>query len=79
VLHAATKAEIEAAFAGFAQLRAGVLVIGADTFFNAKSRLLAELSLRDGTRNLRVQRVRQAGGMMSYGGSIRESYRWAGI
>jgi hypothetical protein len=43
VLHAATKAEIEAAFAGFAQLRAGVLVIGADTFFNAKSRLLAEL------------------------------------
>jgi hypothetical protein len=45
VLHAATEAEIEAAFAGFAQLRAGVLVIGADAFFNAKSRLPANVSL----------------------------------
>ena len=47
VLHAAAEAEIEAAFASFAQLRADVLVIGADAFFNAKSRLLAELSLRN--------------------------------
>jgi hypothetical protein len=46
VLHAGTDAEIEAAFAGFAQLRAGVLLIG-QTLFSMPSRLLAELSLRD--------------------------------
>jgi hypothetical protein len=46
VLHAATQAEIEAAFAGFAQLRAGTCERGR-RFFNAKSRLLAELSLRN--------------------------------
>jgi putative tryptophan/tyrosine transport system substrate-binding protein len=34
ILRAGTDAEIEAAFAGFAQLKAGVLVIGADAFFN---------------------------------------------
>jgi hypothetical protein len=32
VLHAATEAEIEAAFASFAQLRADVLVIGQTLF-----------------------------------------------
>jgi hypothetical protein len=47
VLHAGIGAEIEAAFAGFAPSRANVLPIGADAFFNAKSWLLVELSLRD--------------------------------
>jgi putative ABC transport system substrate-binding protein len=46
ILRAVTDAEIEAAFAGFAALKAGILVIGADALFNSKSRLLAELSPR---------------------------------
>jgi putative tryptophan/tyrosine transport system substrate-binding protein len=80
VLRAATDAEIVAAFAGFAQLKAGVLVIGADALFNSKSQLLAELSLR-----YKVPAIYQygefadAGGLISYGGSIKESYRWAGV
>jgi ABC-type uncharacterized transport system substrate-binding protein len=46
VLRAGTDADIEAAFAGFAQMKAGVMVIGADAYFSARSQLLAELSQR---------------------------------
>jgi putative ABC transport system substrate-binding protein len=80
VLRAGTDAEIAAAFARFAELKAGVLVIGADALFNSKSQLLAELSLR-----YKVPAIYQygeftdAGGLISYGGSIKESYRWAGV
>jgi putative ABC transport system substrate-binding protein len=80
VLHASTEAEIETALADCARLKAGVLVIGADAFFNAKSRLLAELSLRYAVPAIyQYEEFTQTGGLMSYGGSIRESYRWAGI
>jgi putative tryptophan/tyrosine transport system substrate-binding protein len=80
ILLAGTEAEIEAAFAGFAQLKAGVLVIGADAFYNAKSRLLAELSLRYGVPSIyEYTEFTNNGGLMSYGGNIKESYRWAGI
>jgi putative tryptophan/tyrosine transport system substrate-binding protein len=80
ILRAGTEAEIEAAFAGFAQLKAGVLVIGADAFYNAKSRLLAELSLRYGVPSIyEYTEFANNGGLMSYGGNIKESYRWAGI
>jgi putative ABC transport system substrate-binding protein len=80
ILRAGTEAEIEAAFAGFAQLKAGALVIGADAFYNAKSRLLAELSLRYGVPSIyEYLEFTSNGGLMSYGGNIKESYRWAGI
>jgi putative tryptophan/tyrosine transport system substrate-binding protein len=80
ILRAGTEAEIEAAFAGFAQLKAGPLVIGSDGFYNAKSRLLAELSLRSGVPAIyEYSEFANAGGLMSYSGNIKESYRWAGI
>jgi len=80
VLRAFTDAEIDAAFAGFTLLKAGVLVIGADALFNGKSKLLAELSLRYSVPAIyQYNEFANAGGLMSYGGSIKESYRWAGI
>jgi putative ABC transport system substrate-binding protein len=80
VLRAVTDAEIAAAFAGFAQLKAGVLVIGADALFNSKSQLLAELSLRYAVPAIyQYTEFANAGGLISYGGSIQESYRWAGV
>ena len=80
VLRAVTDAEIDAAFARFAQLKAGVLVIGADALFNGKSQLLAELSLRYAVPAIyQYNEFANAGGLMSYGGSIKESYRWAGV
>jgi putative ABC transport system substrate-binding protein len=80
VLPAFTDAEIDAAFGGFAQLKAGVLVIGADALFNSKSELLAKLSLRYAVPAIyQYSEFADAGGLLSYGGSIKESYRWAGI
>jgi putative tryptophan/tyrosine transport system substrate-binding protein len=80
ILRASTDAETEAAFAGFAALKAGVLTIGPDSFFIAKSRLLAELSLRYAVPSIfEISEFAYAGGLMSYGGNIKESYRWAGV
>jgi putative tryptophan/tyrosine transport system substrate-binding protein len=80
ILRAESDPEIEAVFAGFAQLKAGVLVIGGDAFLNSRSRLLAELSLRHAVPAIyEYNEFTNAGGLMSYGGSIKESYRWAGI
>jgi putative tryptophan/tyrosine transport system substrate-binding protein len=80
LLPVGTDAEIEAAFAGSAQLKAGVVVIGADALFNTKSQLLAELSLRYAVPAIyQYSEFADAGGLLSYGGSIKESYRWAGI
>jgi len=80
VLRAGTDAEIEAAFARYAQLKTDVLVIGADGLFNSKSQLLAELSLRYAVPSIyQYNEFANAGGLISYGGSIKESYRWAGI
>jgi putative ABC transport system substrate-binding protein len=57
-----------------------VLVIASDTFFTSNSKLLAELSLRYAVPAIyEYEEFTGAGGLMSYGGNIKESYRWAGI
>jgi putative ABC transport system substrate-binding protein len=79
-LRAGIEADIETALAGFSGLKAGALVVGADAFFNANSRLLAEASLRHAVPTIyEYTEFTDAGGLMSYGGNIKESYRWAGI
>jgi putative tryptophan/tyrosine transport system substrate-binding protein len=80
VLRAGTEAEIETALAGFAQTGAGALVVGADAFYNANAKLLAEAALRNKVPTIyEYVEFTDAGGLMSYGGNIKESYRWAGI
>jgi putative ABC transport system substrate-binding protein len=80
ILRAGTEADIESALAGFSQLKAGALVVGADAFYNANSKLLAEASLRHKVPVIyEYTEFTEAGGLMSYGGNIKESYRWAGI
>jgi len=80
VLQAATEADIENAFAGFTQLKAGVLVIGPDPLFTANRKMLAELSLRYSVPTIyEYQEFAEAGGLMSYGGNNKDSYRTAGI
>jgi putative ABC transport system substrate-binding protein len=80
ILRAGTEADIESALAGFSQLNAGALVVGADAFFNANAKLLAEASLRHKVPVIyEYTEFTEAGGLMSYGGNIKESYRWAGI
>jgi putative ABC transport system substrate-binding protein len=80
VLRAGTEADIETALAVFAQTKAGALVVGADAFFNANARLLAEATLSHKVPTIyEYTEFTDAGGLMSYGGNIKESYRWAGI
>jgi putative ABC transport system substrate-binding protein len=80
VLQASTDQEMEKAFAGFSQLHAGVLMIGTDAFFNERSRQLAELALRYKVPAIyQFHEFAAAGGLMSLGGSIVDSYRAAGV
>jgi putative ABC transport system substrate-binding protein len=80
VLHASTEGDFDKVFATLAQLRAGALVIGTDTFFNSQSRKLAALTLRYSMPAIyQYREFAAAGGLMSYGGSITDAYRMAGI
>src|SRR5262249_15332243 len=80
VLRAGTEADIDAAIAGLAETGAGALVVGADAFYNANAGRIAEASLRHKVPTIyEYTEFTEAGGLMSYGGDIKESYRWAGI
>ena len=60
VLHASTERDIDDAFATLVQLRAGVLVIGSDVFFNSRSEQLGALDAPPrGAHDLPVSRVRR--------------------
>jgi putative ABC transport system substrate-binding protein len=80
VLHASTERDFDTVFAALAQLRAGALVIGTDTFFNSQSRNLAGLTVRHAVPAIyQYREFAAAGGLMSYGGSITDAYRMAGV
>jgi putative ABC transport system substrate-binding protein len=80
VLHASTELDFDRVFTALAQLRAGALVIGADAFFTGQAKELGALALRH-----RVPAIYQypefttGGGLMSYGGSIRDTYHRVGV
>ena len=80
VLHASTERDFDAAFATLAQLRAGALVIGADAFFINQSEQLGALALRHAVPAISFYReFVAAGGLMSYGSTLTDAYRLAGI
>jgi putative ABC transport system substrate-binding protein len=79
VLRASTEGEIDDAFAILVRLRASALVIGSDVFFNTRSEQLAALAVRHAVPAIfHLREFVAAGGLMSYGGSLRDSYRGAG-
>ena len=80
VLQASTERDLDSAFLKLADLRAGGLVINADTLFSGKSTELAALALRHAVPTISPYReFARAGGLMSYGVSITELYRLAGV
>ena len=80
VLQASTERELDNAFSNLTQMRAGGLVIAADTFFSGKSEELAALASRHAMPTISPYReFVTAGGLMSYGGSITELYRLVGV
>jgi putative ABC transport system substrate-binding protein len=72
--------DIEAAFARFAQRGAGALFVGTSAFFNSRRERIAALALRQALPASYVLReFAAAGGLMSYGTSITDAYRLAGV
>jgi putative ABC transport system substrate-binding protein len=79
VLNAGTDSEIEAAFAKLVQLRAGGLVIVGDPFFTSRSEQLAALTVRHAVPTIfQYHEFAVAGGLLSYGSDIADTYRLAG-
>jgi putative ABC transport system substrate-binding protein len=80
VLHASTERDFDTAFATLLQLRAGALVIGSDAFFSTRSEQLAVLALRHAVPAIyQYREFTAAGGLVSYGGSLTDAYRLAGV
>jgi putative ABC transport system substrate-binding protein len=80
VLSASTEQDFETVFSTLVQLRAAGLVIGPDAFFTSRSKQLAALTLRHAVPTIHSTReFATAGGLMSYGANLADSYRQAGI
>jgi putative ABC transport system substrate-binding protein len=80
VLKASAERDFDEVFAKLAQLRAGGLVIGASSFFIARQEQLAALSVRHAVPAIFENRqFAVAGGLMSYGSSLSDAYRLAGV
>src|ERR1700720_1133151 len=80
VLNASTESDFEGVFANVHQLRAGGLVIATEGLFTAHSEQLAALAMRYAVPAIyKGREFAAAGGLLSYGSDITESYRLAGI
>jgi ABC-type uncharacterized transport system substrate-binding protein len=80
VLNASTEHDLDEAFASFGKLGASGLVVPAEPFFDSQRERIVSLAGRHAVpmiSNLREYVV--AGGLMSYGPSLPDSYRRAGI
>jgi putative ABC transport system substrate-binding protein len=80
VLKAENSRELEAAFAAMTQFKAGGLVVASDPFFNAMREKIVLLAARHAIPAVYEQRgFAAAGGLMSYGTSLLDAYRQAGV
>ena len=80
VLNASSERDFDGVFARLIELRAGGLVIGAEAFFTSHSEQLAALAAHYGVPTIyKGREFAAAGGLMSYGSDITDSYRLAGI
>jgi len=80
VLRASTDGELNAVFESLVRLQAGGLVIGGEPFFNSRSKELGALSIQHAVPTIyQLPSFAAAGGLMSYGASLTDSYRLAGV
>ncbi len=80
IFNAGNEREIDTAFASMAQLQMGALLVAADPFFNTRRDQIVSLATRYAIPAVYEQRAyAAAGGLMSYGTSIADGYRQAGI
>jgi putative tryptophan/tyrosine transport system substrate-binding protein len=80
ILKASTENEVDFAFASLVQLQAGALVVANDPFFFSQRDRLVALASRHAVPAIEFTReFAAAGGLISYGPSITDAYRQAGI
>jgi putative tryptophan/tyrosine transport system substrate-binding protein len=80
VMRATTEHEIDEAFTTAAQMRAGALVIGTDLFFANRMKQLGALTLQHAVPTIfEYREFTEHGGLISYGGSLTDMYRNAGV
>jgi len=79
-LNAGSERDIDAAFADFVQQRVDALVVAADAFFLSRRDQLVALAARHAVpATYHLRELAAAGGLMSYGTSLADAYRLAGV
>jgi putative tryptophan/tyrosine transport system substrate-binding protein len=80
VIRASTEGDLDTAFASLLQQRAGALIIGTDSFMIIQIKRLAALAARHAVPTIfQFREFAAAGGLMSYGGSVTDANRLAGL
>jgi putative ABC transport system substrate-binding protein len=80
VLNASTEAEIDSAVARLPQLRAGALLVGTGELFRRQREQLAALAAQQRVPVIyQYREFAVAGGLISYGTSLIDAYRLAGV
>ena len=80
VLNAGSESDFDTAFAKLVQLQADGLLVSADVTFNSRAQQLATLTLKHAVPAVHtVREFAVAGGLVSYGGDIKETHKQAGI
>jgi putative ABC transport system substrate-binding protein len=80
LLNASSERDFDEIFKKLTQLRAGGLVIGGDPLFTSHSEQLAVLAASHAVpAAYKGREFAAAGGLLSYGGDVTESYRLTGI
>jgi putative tryptophan/tyrosine transport system substrate-binding protein len=79
-LHASSERDLDSAFVSLVQQHAKALLVGNDQFFNSHVDQIAALAGRYAIPTLHSRReFPDAGGLVSYGPSLRDTYHQAGI
>jgi putative ABC transport system substrate-binding protein len=80
ILKASADREIDAAFMSLVQAQTGALLVGNDPFLNSRIEQLVALAARHAIPTMYSWReFVVAGGLISYGSSLIENYRWVGL
>jgi len=79
VFHAKAESDFQAVFGGLEERRVEALIIGNDPFFTTRAEVLAGLALQRKLPTIyQYPEFAVAGGLMSYGGSLTDTYYKAG-